>query len=337
MKVLMLSTDRKILDEGSAVRARMLEYAESFGELHILLISKRELRIKNHELRINQKLFIHTISFWRALISNCARLNLAQLNPDVVTAEDPFEIGLIGWIIAKRLGVRLQLQIHTDFLSPYFSKFSLLNTVRVQIAKFLLPKADSIRVVSERIKQSLIRELRIKNYELRIRVLPIFVDVEKIKSAPIKVDLHRKYPQFDKIILMISRLTREKNIEMAIEAMPHVLRHYPKAGLVIVGEGPRRAKLVYRSSELGVTENIIFEEWTDDTASYYKTADLFLNTSWYEGYGMTLIEAAACGTPIVSTEVGIAREVGANIVGWNTYAIAATVVAVSENHKMANL
>jgi putative flippase GtrA len=55
------------------------------------------------------------------------------------------------------------------------------------------------------------------------------------------------------------------------------------------------------------------EPWCDDPASYYKTADCFLITSDYEGYGMTIVEALAAGCPVVSTDVGIAKEAGASI------------------------
>jgi len=74
----------------------------------------------------------------------------------------------------------------------------------------------------------------------------------------------------------------------------------PKVGFVVVGEGPEKRKS---------SDNIIFEPWTDDLISYYKTADLFLLTSNYEGYGMVLVEAAAAGCKIISSDAGIAGEI----------------------------
>jgi glycosyltransferase involved in cell wall biosynthesis len=60
--------------------------------------------------------------------------------------------------------------------------------------------------------------------------------------------------------------------------------------------------------DLGLEESVVFESWQKDLASYYKTADVFVLTSYYEGFGLTLAEAVACGCPIVSTDVGIARD-----------------------------
>lgn len=54
--------------------------------------------------------------------------------------------------------------------------------------------------------------------------------------------------------------------------------------------------------------NTVLEPWTNDLASYYKGADVYLLTSNYEGYGRTAVEAAACGLPVVMTDVGLAGE-----------------------------
>ena len=56
--------------------------------------------------------------------------------PDLVTSQDPFEIGFLGWILAKRFGAKLQLQVHTDFMSPHYAAESLRNQIRVRLAKF---------------------------------------------------------------------------------------------------------------------------------------------------------------------------------------------------------
>jgi glycosyltransferase involved in cell wall biosynthesis len=312
----------------------MLEYASVFGQLDILLVVKRFKvampagRQESLKLKVNEKLTIHTISFLRAFIWT------PEIKPDVITAQDPFEIGFIGWRIAKKLGVKLNLQIHTDFLSPYFTKNSFLNWIRVKIAKFLLPKADSIRVVSERIETSLLTT----HCSLPpIHVLPIYVDTDKLKNAPINADLHKKYPQFEKIILMASRLTKEKNISLAIESMKEVSKQNPKVGLIIVGSGPEFENLKMLTAHCSLLTTVLFEPWTNDLASYYKTADIFLNTSWYEGYGMTLVEAAACGTPIISTDVGVAREVSAVVVGWDTKTVASGILQLLHNPAVPKL
>ena len=313
MKILTVSTDRKIFEESSEVRRRMLEYGTLVDELHIVIFSRRNALSGNRlsKLKISENTFAYPTnsrSRW-FYVFDAAKIGvkiIKNIGGDfLVSAQDPFETGLAGHLIAKRAKTRLQLQIHTDFLSPYFKKTFLLNRLRVAIAKFLIPRASCVRVVSRRIKDS----LSVIGPQLSvIAVLPIFVDIEKIRNAPVKTDLRRQYPRFDFIILMASRLTKEKNIGMAIKAIKGIVKRHPNTGLIIVGEGPEKNNLKSQILNLKIGENVIIENWADDMISYYKTSDLFLLASDYEGYGRTVIEAMAASCPVVMTDVGIAGE-----------------------------
>ncbi|TSD02218.1 MAG: glycosyltransferase [Parcubacteria group bacterium Athens0714_24] len=294
MRILVISTDRKLFEENSGVRQRIVEYGSLVEEMHIVVFSKRQSQISNLKSQKFGNVFLYPTNSRSRWFYICDAIKigkkiLSNKGQWLITTQDPFECGWVGYWLAKKFKISLQLQIHTDFLSPYFVKESVLNKIRIYIAKFLIPRANCIRVVSERIKNSLKKDSV---------VLPIFVDVQKIREAPIKTDLHSRYSQFNFIILMAGRLTKEKNINFAIEAIKEI--GDKNIGLIIVGG---------RLIEEKMPANIIFESWTDDLASYYKTADLFLLTSNYEGYGMTLVEAAAAGCKIISTDVGIAREI----------------------------
>ena len=137
----------------------------------------------------------------------------------------------------------------------------------------------------------------------------MFVDINKISQSIPKIDLHKKYSEFDFIILSVARLEFEKNFSLALEIFARIVKKFPKTGFVIVGDGREKVKLEKLAKRLGVSKNVKFEGHQDDTISYYKTADLYLNTSFFEGYSRSLIEAAASGCPILSTEVGPIGEV----------------------------
>jgi glycosyltransferase involved in cell wall biosynthesis len=214
---------------------------------------------------------------------------------DLITTQDPFETGLVGLKLSKYLKLKLHVQIHTDFLSPYFAKERLLNFLRVKIAGYVLPKANAIRVVSSRIKKSL------KIYELKTEpvVLPILTEA---KTSKTDFNLHDKYPNLKFLLLTVSRLEKEKNISLAIEVTKALGQDF---GLVIVGDGNLRKKLEKQAKGY----NIFFEGWQNDLVSYYETADCYLNTSNYEGYGLSLVEAVSHGLPVVSTDVGVSGDV----------------------------
>ncbi|MES2953250.1 MAG: glycosyltransferase [Patescibacteria group bacterium] len=278
MKVLMISHDPSVFVPGSPAHLRMEAYRAHLDDLRIIVVSGRRGIIRDPK-------------------------GFSGFIPDLVTSQDPFEHGVLAWWYARRYGARLELQVHTDFLSPYFSQ-SVLGSVRVFLARILLGRADCIRVVSERIKKSLIE--RSPKLSKRITVLPLLA-----KPAPAheEIILHVLYPQFSFIYLVASRITKEKNIGMVLSAFAEVLKKHPKAGLVVVGTGPEEEALKRRAEKLGLEKSVVFIDWTNSLGSYYKSADGFLLSSWYEGYGLTLLEAAHARVPIVTTDVGLVGEI----------------------------
>ena len=307
MKVLIINIDKNIFEPGSASLARLKEYANFCEKLSVVVLTRQSF-----EPIISGNLSVFATGSCCRIKYSFDALGLVRKitkedKYDLVMTQDPFDTGHLGWLIKRRYKIPWQCQIHGDFLSSYFWQESFINKIRVLLARFLLPSADGLRVVSERIKKSLLHSAFFINNS-RIVVLPIFVDLEKFKIAPVKINLRQKYPQFDFIILMASRLSEEKNIGLAIKAMVEVVKKYPKTGIIIVGSGSEKNNLKFKIENLKLKDNIILEPWSDDLVSYYKTADLFLLTSNYEGWGMTVVEAMACGCPVVMTDVGCAGE-----------------------------
>lgn len=312
MNILSISSDRKMFEPGSAVRARLLEYGQLVKRLHIIVFAKESSGFEDEVIHPN--IFFYPTNtktrfgYIPRAILKARALKKRGVRIDVVTAQDPFELGLTAYLIARIFGAKLHLQVHTDFMSPYFAKESLVNYARVVLAKFLLPRADAIRVVSERIKNSLSRIQRARPMP-SIEVLPIFVPTNTTAEVSSAHDLKKKYPQFEKYILMASRLSPEKNINLAIEVMAEIVIKYPKTGLIIVGEGSEKEALMAKTRNYNLQDHIMFEDWQRDLFSYYKTADLFFLTSNYEGYGMAVVEALSAGCPVVMTDVGCAGEI----------------------------
>ena len=314
-RVLVIGTDRSIFKRGSAARERMIEYGKLFQQLHIIIFTKR---FKKFEIeKIAENVWIYPTKSWSRLFypSNAVKIAKKEFGKsfpemiNIISTQDPFETGIAGWLLARKFQIPLQIQIHTDFLSPYFWKESFLNKIRVIIGKFLIKRADCLRVVSNRIKDSLLLQPTIYNLQPSITVLPIFVDIEKIKNTPASFDIRKKYPQFSFIIITASRLEKEKNISLAIDAMNELARRYPKIGMVIIGDGREKGKLKNLVAKYNLQKNVIFEGWQNDLISYYKTANVFLSASFYEGYGLAIVEALACGCPVVSSNAGIAGEI----------------------------
>jgi len=309
MKVLTIGTDRKLFEKGSPVQARVLEYAARTEEMHVIVMSLSSLGLE--ELHIGNLHVYPTNSSSRLLyIRDAIRLGKRLITEQklysgvVISAQDPFETGWVGYRLARCFKLPLQLQVHTDFASNYFWKGSFLNMIRILIAQYIIPSAQGIRTVSES-TAAYIRKTY-PSLESRVRVLPIYVDVQALAQEVPEWKLPARYPQYSRFVLMVSRLAKEKRIDVAISAFKKVTESFPGAALVIVGEGPEKKHLQVCAEYNQVSASVIFAGWETDLTPYYKTADVFLLTSEYEGYGMSLIEAAASGCPIVTTRVGVA-------------------------------
>lgn len=329
----MISTDRKIFEEGSNVRARQVDYAKDWDEVHIVIFSKKDHR----EITVSSNCWVYpTRSFSKYLYPfdaiKLGRFIIAKRGITHITCQDASLTAMAGLALKNESHLPLEIQVHEDLGSPFYAH-RVSNRIRKTLALKYLPQADSVRVVSERIRNYLVDKIKIDANKVTVK--PIAIDVSWIESAPVTVDLHKKYPQFSKIVLMASRLEKEKNFELALHSWKGVIGHMADAGLIIVGEGSMEEKIKSLSASLGVVQNVIVEKWADKTtlASYYKTADLFLNTSLFEGYGMTLIEAKAAGLPVVSTDVGVARESGANIVDNEPGDVCRKIVQALNNNK----
>ncbi len=351
LKVLMISGDRNILVSGSAVSERMKEYAGLVVELHVVLLCDKahtkELKIENGKLKIDPNTWVYptnsSLKFFRP--SDATRLGKKIVfdkkfvrGKSLITVQDPFECGWAGMKIKNKWRIPLEVQLHTDPFSPYFSGF--LNSVRKFMAKRVLEKADSIRVVAEWLKKNL--EASSYKPKAPILVLPIYVERSRIENAQVKFDLHARFG-WHFILLAVSRLTPEKNIPMMLEVLKKVVAIFPNTGLVIVGAGPEMESLKLKAKSLKLESNVQFVGWQEDLASYYKTANLFIQTSNFEGYGLALVEAGISGLPVVTTAVGIANDLdnGKDAyvcpVGDVEYMFKAVYDLVENNQKRENL
>ena len=130
LKVLMLSTDRNIPILGSAVSERMKEYGALVEELHIVLLSDSSHKLKETKLSDNVWVYPTNSSFKVFRPRDAAKLGKKIVfekkfvrGESLITTQDPFECGWAGLKIKKKWRIPLEVQLHTDPFSPYFSGF----------------------------------------------------------------------------------------------------------------------------------------------------------------------------------------------------------------------
>jgi glycosyltransferase involved in cell wall biosynthesis len=132
----------------------------------------------------------------------------------------------------------------------------------------------------------------------RMTVIPNGVDLTRFAPSP-PVE-GREF-----VLGMVGRLDDVKDIGCALEAM-RLLKEGGQGEplrLLLVGDGPARAELEVRARESGLADCVEFAGARSDVETYYRRIHLFLNTSVYEGMCNTLLEAMACGLPLVASRV----------------------------------
>lgn len=103
------------------------------------------------------------------------------------------------------------------------------------------------------------------------------------------------------VILAVGRLDPSKDYPTLIDAFAR-LRAERDLRLIILGEGPLRSTLEARIKDLGLLDDIALPGWVDNPYAYMRQANVFVLSSSWEGLGNVLIEAMACGCPVVSTD-----------------------------------
>lgn len=150
----------------------------------------------------------------------------------------------------------------------------------------------------------------------KIRSLRPGIDPARFALAPDRAAVRQMLglPIDATILLTVRRLAPRMGLETLLDAFGQILAARPGTDLrlVIVGEGTLRQVLTERRAELGLTDRVRLVGFVDDSAlpRYYQAADLFvLPTETLEGFGLIILEALACGTPVVGTPVNAIPEV----------------------------
>ncbi|HXD72124.1 MAG TPA: glycosyltransferase [Vicinamibacterales bacterium] len=160
--------------------------------------------------------------------------------------------------------------------------------------------ADAIATTSEGVSDDLRRHFGVRENAIRIVHNPIdFAAMTDAVREPLDAthEGEWKHPA----IVSAGRLAEAKNFPLLIEAMALVRRRLPAARLFILGQGEQEPQLREQIASLGLTDAVTLCGFQRNPWKYIARADVFALTSRYEGFGNVLIEAMACGVPVVVT------------------------------------
>ncbi len=303
MKFIFIGSDRKIFDENSVSASRMKDYAKKAEELHLIVFSLRRHKL-NLQTRENLKIYptnsICRLDYVRRAVKIGLQILKNNKSEDfVISAQDPFEAGLVALKLKQKTGIKIQIQIHTDLFNSFFKK-SFLNKIRLKITSRVLPEADGVRVVSERIKKSLL-ESGI-NLKAEPKVLPIM----NFSISKTDEDLKHQLLKIKGLkIGILARLEPEKNLSLALLSFAKVSQGTDNLNLLVAGDGSEKKKLKILAGVLGIRKKVYWLGEVVDSKTFLEACDIYLQTSDFEGFCLALWEAKQVGLPIISTDVGL--------------------------------
>jgi glycosyltransferase involved in cell wall biosynthesis len=204
------------------------------------------------------------------------------------------------------------ITIHDLSWIYYPESFTFLNRLYFKVFLPLsIKRADKIIVDSDSTKRDLIKEFNIKEEVIKRVYLGVNENFKTINDSVKLNEIKNKYKLPDKFILAISTLLPRKNFEGIIKAFSKVHSDID-CKLVIVGKKGWLYDNIFKTvKDFNLKDNIIFTGYVpdDDLVYLYNLAELFVLPSFYEGFGLPLLEAMACGCPVLASNVSSIPEV----------------------------
>ena len=169
--------------------------------------------------------------------------------------------------------------------------------------KFSIEKSDGVTAVSKFLKDKTQQQYKINK---DIEVIPNFIDINKYKrEEDEKAKCFKKNfaPNNEKILIHTSNFRPLKRVQDVIRVFNEVKKKV-ESKLILVGDGPERGECERLSRELGIFEEIKFMGKQDALVELLSVADIFIIPSQSESFGLSALEAMACGVPVISSSVG---------------------------------
>jgi glycogen(starch) synthase len=151
--------------------------------------------------------------------------------------------------------------------------------------------------------------------EARITVIANGIDRGDLHPVDDVVALRARFAEpHERLVLLVGRLVYEKGFQLALDAMPQVIRRSDRVRFLVAGSGTHEAELKAQSRRLGLDRHGTFLGWIGDDLlhSLYRIADLCVVPSIYEPFGLVALEAMASDCPCIVADTGGLREVVPN-------------------------
>ena len=276
---------------------KYLSYREDI-EMHLITIGNKNEKTKIGNLNIHMIKKSLPYPFSIPSLVWFLKHKIIELNPDIVHAQGSFApYSTAAALVRTKYPTLLtahgilakELKFHKGI------NFIFILFIHKPNERYVVSKISNIIAVSLHVK-NVISDMT----QSQISVIQNGIDFEDIHN----VQPHKsiEYPS----ILFVGGLSKVKGIDTLLNAVPIIRKKILNLCLYVAGSGPEENKLKELVKELNIEENVNFLGYVSEIEkySYYKSADVCVFPSIYEPFGIVLLEAMACGKPVVASNVG---------------------------------
>ncbi len=229
-----------------------------------------------------------------------------RTHPDLVLATDWYGAGTVVWLLAGPLGLRYAVAAHGNEVLRCRR-----STILSAICRKVMARAIGVIAVS-RYTRDLVTQ--IIDPRLTPSFIPCGVSPGDLPGTSNKARLREELGLGERpIVLSLGRLVRRKGHDMILQALPEVLRRVPEVMWLIAGKGEYEATLRHEVERLGLQDHVMFLGYVDpaEKGAFYAMCDVYAlvsrtieDESDVEGFGITYLEAARAGRPVVAGRSG---------------------------------
>lgn len=305
MKIVMLGKYTTEPDVGG-VAVHIVNMIESIGKLdnkefdfHMISFGEKN----NHFCKGNSKVTIYKTPkiYFILPILSILKLHseIQKINPDIIHVQgsniSPYLVYLLSFLpnATKIITVHGLISIESEYKTH--TKRKLLKYLNSKFENSALNRIQNLIVCSPEMKK-LVSMLTLSD----VHIIPNGIDTKYVQQFHPRIDVKQKS------IFFIGTLRKVKGVHLLLSAMPAILKSIGNIHLYIAGTGEQEHELKALTSNLNLAEHVTFlGSISNETKySYYKSADISVFPSLYEPFGIVLLEAMACGTPIIASNVG---------------------------------
>jgi glycosyltransferase involved in cell wall biosynthesis len=308
--------DNILLNPVGDALERQKEYAKALGHIDMIVFSPK---VNNLETKHFENLSIYPTKSLDMLTFVFDALKIAKeilkiKKIDVITTQDPFGTALAGYFIKRKHSIPLHIQNHSCFIDNHLwiDERPFLFTIFNKLSHFTIKRADRLRVVNNEEKQKYINILGINKNKIDVAPVPINTKFWQEEPTQDEKDKFLEKYNIDKSMPILSwagRLVKVKNLPYLFKSVS-LVKKQKQITLLIAGD----VKKSYWNLEKLAKENSIKPIYLGllshhELKTMYYLTDIYLHTSNYEGFGLVVSDAQACGTVVVSRSTAGTRDI----------------------------